>query len=128
MPTVRERNLGIYGKYEIRRVEGNDGPNGKHGACDLFVLDITHDPFARAAALAYAGACMLAFPKLASDLRDKVKAAIDEEILGIVRMSGEARCEVCDEEYWRHPDSHEHLDWEGHPYLTRLCDGRLVKL
>jgi hypothetical protein len=37
-------------------------------------------------------------------------------------------CEGCFKEYIKHPMSYDWLDSEGHPWLTKLCDGRLVKL
>ena len=47
---------GIYQKYRVERVDGRDRPGHKHEGCALFVLDLTHDPAARAAAIAYARA------------------------------------------------------------------------
>jgi hypothetical protein len=58
----------IYGKYRVERVDGNEGPGMKHDDCKLFVLDLSHDPFARPAALAYADACRATHPTLANDL------------------------------------------------------------
>lgn len=56
---------GLERRYEVRRI---DGAAGKHGDCDFFVLDRTHDKFARPALLAYAEACRDEFPALAADL------------------------------------------------------------
>jgi hypothetical protein len=39
-----------------------------------------------------------------------------------VRASGACICEVCGEEYY------DHAPVIGYDWLTRLCDGRLVKL
>lgn len=41
------------------------------------------------------------------------------------RASGDCECALCGLPYHRHPHS-----WHGHdePFLTRLCDGRLVHL
>lgn len=60
--------IGIYEKYRVSRADGTDKPGLKHHDCDLFVLDITHDPFAQEAAVAYAMACRDKFPALANDL------------------------------------------------------------
>ena len=60
---------GLYAKYRIERVDETDAPGSKHDECDLFVLDITHDPHARAAASAYAKSCAHDYPLLAGDLR-----------------------------------------------------------
>lgn len=43
------------------------------------------------------------------------------------RTSGGVVCPTCGKEYRRHPHS-EHRDWNGDPFLNRLCNGDLVKL
>lgn len=43
------------------------------------------------------------------------------------RASGDVICDVCEREYRRHPHT-EHRDSNDNPYLTRLCDGDIVKL
>lgn len=67
---------GFWGKYKVQRVDNSDEIGGKHYGCNLFVLDITHDPVARVAALAYADATDN--DVLASDLRNAVKNARDQ--------------------------------------------------
>jgi len=71
-------NRGIYNKFFVARVDGSDGPGEKHDGCDYFVLDITHDRYARPALVAYANACRDEYPLLAADLDGKV-AALDKE-------------------------------------------------
>lgn len=44
------------------------------------------------------------------------------------RASGKMVCARCGLYYWRHPYSPYYLSFDGRPYLTRLCAGRLVKL
>lgn len=44
------------------------------------------------------------------------------------RVDGNCPCNLCGRPYWRHPDTYEHLDWNGHPFLKVACDGSLVKL
>lgn len=78
-----DEKCGVYRKYEVRRL--ND-PAGKHDACDYYVLDWKHDPFAIPAALAYANACEAQFPQLASDLREQARLtaerrALDDQIV-----------------------------------------------
>lgn len=68
---------GLYLKYYVRRVDNTDLPGGKHHGCRLFVLDITHDPAARAAALAYADATPN--QDLARDLRSEVDKALAQD-------------------------------------------------
>lgn len=58
-------------KYHVQRL--NDKA-GKHNECAYFVLDSTHDRYAQAALLAYAGACESEFPGLALDLRELAAA------------------------------------------------------
>lgn len=43
------------------------------------------------------------------------------------RASGEVPCTVCGQAYRRHPLAWEYLDWQGEPWLRRLCNGDLVK-
>jgi len=62
---------GLYRKYDVSRV-GDE--SGKHDDCDYFVLDLVHDPHAKAALLAYADSCDVYFPLLASDLRDRAES------------------------------------------------------
>jgi len=68
---------GLYpeGKYHISRVDGNDGKGRKHDGCFYFVLDVTHDTFAREALNAYADLCERELPLLAADLRAEVDKA-----------------------------------------------------
>lgn len=68
-----QQSRGIYHKFKVERVDGTDKPGGKHENCDYFVLDITHDPFAIPALLAYAAACELTYPLLAKQLRERVQ-------------------------------------------------------
>lgn len=57
---------GLYQKYRVERIDGN---TEKHPDCCYFVLDLTHDPHARPAIMAYAESCRVAKPALAADLR-----------------------------------------------------------
>lgn len=69
--TKTTEEQGIFRKYEVSRVDGRDGPGYRHHDCELFVLDLSHDPFAQAAVLAYAEACKNQLPQLAADIRKK---------------------------------------------------------
>lgn len=73
--TGHDRNQGLYDKFVVRRTDGTDGPGGKHADCEYFVLDLTHDPFARAALVSYAEACRKEFPSLYRDLRTLLDAS-----------------------------------------------------
>lgn len=68
-----DKSRGIYGKYHVSRVDGSDTAGGKHCNCDLFVLDLNHDPHARRAAIAYADSAQAGgYHSLAKDLRELV--------------------------------------------------------
>ncbi len=60
---------GLFNKYEIKRTDGGSDEGGKHERCEFFVLDIDHDPHAKAALAAYAASCEAERPELAADLR-----------------------------------------------------------
>lgn len=60
---------GLYKKFEVHRTDGTDAVGCKHYGCEYFVLDLTHDPHARAALAAYAESCAEDYPLLARDLR-----------------------------------------------------------
>lgn len=63
-------------KYAVMRMDREDRPGYKHDNCQLFVLDITHDPHARVAARAYADSAERdGYGKLATDLRYAVHEA-----------------------------------------------------
>jgi hypothetical protein len=62
---------GLYHKYEVRRTDGA-GHAGAHQDCRYFVLDLSHDPAARYAALDYARQIETTRPNLAADLRQLV--------------------------------------------------------
>src|ERR1700674_3205032 len=70
MRSDKDKHVGLYSKFHVTR---ND-PTGKHAGCYYFVLDTDHDQFSVPALTAYADACELEFPKLASDLRGLLAA------------------------------------------------------
>lgn len=75
-----DRNRGLLrneqgnpGKFQVSRTDGRDAPGEKHEGCQYFVLDLTHDPHARNAALAYAAsAAEDGYGLLARELRGLV--------------------------------------------------------
>jgi len=69
-----KKTLGLYNKFNVKRTDGRDFPGDKHEKCDYFVLDLTHDPFAIPAILAYARACQEDYPVLAAELEIKYGA------------------------------------------------------
>lgn len=64
-----DKSRGLYNKFNVTRTDGSSEPGGKHDGCEYFVLDITHDPHAKAALLAYAESCKTDYPLLSHDLR-----------------------------------------------------------
>jgi len=64
----------LIGKYRVGRVDGTDGPGGRHERCRYFVLDMTHDRHAVPALRAYADSCEADYPVLARDLRQAADA------------------------------------------------------
>ena len=69
---------GLHNKYEVRRTDGRDQPGGDREGSFLFVLDATHDIFARQAIRAYAEACAQRSPQLAADLLAELTRVVTE--------------------------------------------------
>lgn len=67
-PNKPAESQGLFAKFTIRRNDGSDLDGGRHHGCKYFVLDISHDPYAEAALLAYAQACRETHPQLAADI------------------------------------------------------------
>ena len=65
-----DRTRGIYEKFRVERTDGKSAPGQKHESCDYFVLDLTHDPHAYVAIVAYADSCRAEYPLLADDLEE----------------------------------------------------------
>ena len=65
---------GLYHKFNVSRVDGRDQPGGDRAGAEYIVLDLTHCPFARAAALVYANKMAAEYPQAADDILAKVKA------------------------------------------------------
>jgi hypothetical protein len=68
-----KRSPGVYRKFKVTRTDGSGGRGGKHHGCEYFVLDVDHDPHAKAALIAYANACEATRPLLALDMRLRYK-------------------------------------------------------
>lgn len=64
-----DRTRGIYHKFKVTRTDGSSEPGEKHHECDYFVLDVNHDPHAKAALLAYSLSCKMDYPLLSQDVR-----------------------------------------------------------
>lgn len=70
-----DKELGLYKKYIVERIDGSSEPGHKHHNCEYFVLNLTHvNKFTAAAISAYAEACEQEYPALAADLRKKINS------------------------------------------------------
>lgn len=69
--TLDKHMRGLYGKFRVERTDGQSEPGEKHEGCEYFVLDLSHDPFAYQAIIAYSHRCCVEYPELASDLLAK---------------------------------------------------------
>ena len=63
-----DNTRGLYGKFNVERVDGKSATGEKHDGCEYFVLDLTHDPHALPALRAYVESCRGDYPLLANDL------------------------------------------------------------
>lgn len=70
--SASDHDKGLYDKFTVFRNDGQSAVGCKHHRCDYFVLDLTHDPYAADALLAYASACKGSHPMLSLDLVAKV--------------------------------------------------------
>jgi len=61
-------NKAIYPKYMVYRMDGKDNVGEKHEKCDLFVLDLTHDPAAIPAMAMFVTACADDRPALSASV------------------------------------------------------------
>ena len=74
-----DRKRGMYDKFTVTRNDGDDlegstrSPHGKHFGCEYFVLDLTHDPHAAPALIAYAESCRTdGYDLLADDIEQGI--------------------------------------------------------
>jgi hypothetical protein len=72
-PIFERKSAGVYRKFKVTRMDGSSASGGKHHGCEYFVLDVDHDPHAKAALIAYANACEATHPTLALDMRLRYK-------------------------------------------------------
>jgi len=75
----QDQERGIYEKYIVKRGDGRSEPGQRHYGCNYFVLDLTHDRFARKALLQYAEDCKVLFPELSKDLYRIADQMIDTQ-------------------------------------------------
>ena len=69
---------GLFQKFIVTRTDGKDAPGQKHCGCEYFVLDATHDIYAKAALAAYAAACAESHPDLSNDLLQRYALPLPE--------------------------------------------------
>jgi hypothetical protein len=68
-----DKEIGLYRKFNVSRVDGSSEPGGKHENCSYFVLDLYHDKFSIPALRAYAKACQVEYPELAKDIHEMLE-------------------------------------------------------
>lgn len=92
-----DRSRGLYHKFEkITRTDGTSGPGRKHDGCDYFILDLTHDPHAAPALLAYIDSCRPDYPMLADDLLRKIiRGQVAEPAVPPAQPAPRAVCAIC---------------------------------
>ncbi|QOD84150.1 hypothetical protein [Chromobacterium haemolyticum] len=74
---MSQQETGLYHKFNVTRTDGRDQPGGDRHGAEYLALDLTYDPFAVPAALAYAAAAQAEFPHLAKDIEEKVFAPVE---------------------------------------------------
>lgn len=66
--SVNQQRAGVYRKFNVSRTDGRDLAGGDRHGAEYFVLDVTHDRFAKPALAAYAAACRGDYPSLSDDM------------------------------------------------------------
>ena len=82
-----DKNRGLYrndgegeGKFIVTRTDGSSDTGGKHMGCWYFVLDLTHDPHAIPAMIAYADSCRKdGYELLAADILEAVAKQLRDD-------------------------------------------------
>lgn len=69
---MSKQPTGLYDKFRITRRDKRDQIGGDRMNADYFVLDLTYDPFAKKALLAYALACAAEYPELSNQIMRKL--------------------------------------------------------
>lgn len=82
---------GLFDKFKVLRRDGSSEPGEKHDGCEYFVLDIDHDPHAKAALAAYADDVEATHPLLAKDMRARYGLAA-QPVAGAVAWISEDGC------------------------------------
>jgi hypothetical protein len=93
-----DKTRGLYRKFKVERTDGESALGGKHHGCDCFVLDVSCDPHAIPALLAYAESCKREYPLLAIDVRTKAVMHCEHEWAETLHgpdIVGE-HCLICD--------------------------------
>jgi len=71
---IPKRRVGLYPKFIVKRSDGKHRKGQKHEGCKYLVLDLTHDPHAMPAVLAYAKSARAdGYGPLADDLERAVE-------------------------------------------------------
>lgn len=86
---MSDREKGLYDKFTVTRTDGSSEEGGKHYNCRYFVLDLDHDPHAKAALLAYADSCEAEYSVLAVEIREALAKAVEEKLYHTIQVDRE---------------------------------------
>jgi len=81
--TKSTEQQGLFSKFIVSRTDGKDRVGCKHYGCDYFVLDVTHDQYAKSALSAYAASCASTHPKLSEDMQKRYSLSPHEVVAWI---------------------------------------------
>lgn len=104
---------GLFDKFKVLRRDGSSEPGEKHDGREYFVLDIDHDPHAKAALAAYADDVEATHPYLAKDMRARY-ALSAQPVAGAVAQPVAWRCFHCDETFTDTAAAQEHFGPSEH--------------
>lgn len=74
-------NAGYYEKYNVSRKDGRDQPGGDREGAQYFVLDLSHDRFARLAMNVYLAVSRSELPALTQSMRPLLDRLAENEPL-----------------------------------------------
>jgi hypothetical protein len=91
---VSQREVGLYGKFHVRRADGRDAPGGDREGADYFVMDLVYDAAARVAMGLYASVVRrMGYDLLASDIERRLGAYLVEVAKAVEATKASAEAE-----------------------------------
>lgn len=130
-PDRTDQEQGLYHKFIVRRVDGNDAPGFKHHGCDYFVIDVTHDAYAKVALRAYIMAASREYPYLGVEMIERYNVDLEdgttpELAAGLLRENLDLRMRLqqCEATLEKRLDMPEHL---RNANVTLLLDNNQLR-